>query len=431
MRTLLAQPRMRLYFLGNTLSTIGDYALWLASGVWVKELTGSTAQAGLCMLSLILGTLLSPVTGYLVDRTRRKPLLMATNAVTGLAVLALTQVHGPADVWLIYAVMFVNGLAVSLTDSAMTALLPAMVEPEQLGAANGLSQALTQGQRLITPALGIGLLTAFGGGAVAAIDAASFAAGLLCWAFVRVDDPRPESDRVSRLAQTTAGFRFLLRTPSLRQLSTTLFVGLFVAGMFETLGFAVVTVGLHRAPTWMGVLVTAMGVSGILGGLLVGALIKPLGPGRLTALGLALCGAGALAFAAPLTAVVLVGSLCMGFALPCIIVGSMTAIQLSTPKDLLGRVSGADIFLTTCGQALGMATGSALITAVFYRDIAYAAAALLAVSALYLVTRREQREAPPTTEEQGAAEPATEPVATEPATEPVTPGAPLPAESRG
>jgi MFS family permease len=412
MRTLLSHHRMRLYFLGNTLSTIGDYALWLASGVWVKELTGSTAQAGLCMLSLILGTLLSPVTGYVVDRTRRKPLLLTTNAVTGLLVLALTQVHGPGDVWLIYAVMFVNGLAVSLTESAMTALLPTMVEPEQLGAANGLSQALTQGQRLITPALGIGLLAAFGGGAVAAIDAASFAAGMLCWVFIKVDDPRPEPSGVSRRTETTAGFRFLLRTPSLRQLSTTLFVGLFVAGMFETLAFAVVTVGLHRAPTWMGVLVTVMGVSGIAGGLLVGALIKPLGPGRLTALGLALCGVGALAFAAPTTWVVLAGALCMGFALPCIIVGSMTAVQLTTPKELLGRVSGADIFLTTTGQALGMATGSALITAVFYRDIAYAAAGLLAVCALYLVTRREQRVPQPATQE------------------PATRDDPLPAEER-
>ncbi|MEY9873609.1 MFS family permease [Streptacidiphilus sp. MAP12-33] len=391
MRTLLAQHRLRLYFLGTTLSTVGDYALWLASGVWVKELTGSTAQAGLCMLSLILGTLLSPVSGHLVDRMRRKPLLIGANAVTGLLMLSLTLVHGAGQVWLVYAVMFVNGLALSVTGSATTALLPAMVEPELLGAANGLTQALTQGQRLITPALGIGLLAAFGGGAVAAADAASFAAGILCWAFIKVDDPRPEPSAVHWRTETTAGFRFLLRTPSLRQLSTALVVGLFVAGMFETLAFAVVTVGLHRAPTWMGVIVTVMGVSGMLGGLLVGALVKPLGAGRLTALGLALCCGGALAFAVPATAVVLLGALLLGFALPCIIVGSMTAIQLTTPNELLGRVSGADVFLTTSGQALGMAAGSALITTVFYRDIAFAGAALLAVSALYLVTRREQR----------------------------------------
>jgi MFS family permease len=381
---------MRLYFLGTTLSTIGDYALWLASGVWVKELTGSTAQAGLCMLSLILGTLLSPVSGYLVDRTRRKPLLLATNAVTGVLVLSLLLVHGAGQVWLVYAVMFVNGLSLSVTGAATNALLPSLVEPELLGTANGLTQALTQGQRLITPALGIGLLAAFGGGAVAVVDAASFAAGLLCWAFIEVDDPRPEPSHVDRRAETTAGFRFLLRTASLRQLGTALFVGLFVAGAFETLAYAVVTVGLHRAPTWMGVLVTVMGVSGILGGLVVGTLIRPLGPGRLTALGLALCCGGALAFAVPVTAVVLTGALLLGFALPCIIVGETTAIQLTTPNELLGRVSGANVFLTTTGQALGMAAGSALITTVFYRDIAFCGAALLAASALYLLTRREE-----------------------------------------
>lgn len=393
MRALLSQPRMRLYFLGTTLSTIGDYALWLASGVWVKELTGSTAQAGLTMLALILGTLLSPVTGFLVDRARRKPLLLTTNAVTGLLVLALTQVHEAGDVWLIYAVMFVNGLAVSLTDSATTALLPRLVAPEQLGAANGLTQALAQGQRLFTPALGIGLLAAFGGGAVAAIDAASFGVGLLCWLFVKVDDPRPEPSGLSRRQETTAGFDFLLRTPSLRRLTGALVVGLFVIGMFETLGLAVTTVGLHRSPTWVGVLVTVMGVSGALGGLVVGKLIAPLGAARLTALGLALFGVGALAMGVPVTVVVLAAALLFGFGLPCIIVGALTALQLTTPDALLGRVSGARAFATTAGQALGMAAGSALISVVFYRDIAYCCAALLGLSALYLFTRRDQHPA--------------------------------------
>ncbi|RAG85595.1 MFS transporter [Streptacidiphilus pinicola] len=384
---------MRLYFLGTTLSTVGDYALWLAAGVWVKELTGSTAQAGLCMLALILGTLLSPVAGYVADSMRRKPLLLATNAVTGLLVLALTQVHGAGDVWLIYAVMFVNGLAVSLTDSATTALLPRLVAPEQLGAANGLTQALTQGQRLITPALGIGLLAAFGGGVVAAIDAASFAVGFLCWAFIKVDDPRPRPTELNWRQETTAGFGFLLRTPSLRQLTGAMVLGLFVIGMFETLSLAVTTVGLHRAPTWVGVLVTVMGVSGILSGLLAGRLLTPLGAGRLTALGLALFGVGALGMAVPMTAVVVAAALLFGFGLPCIIVGAITALQLTTPNELLGRVSGARAFAITAGQALGMAAGSALISVVFYRDIAYAAAALLTLSALYLFTRREQHPA--------------------------------------
>ncbi|MHA6762698.1 MFS transporter [Streptacidiphilus sp. PAMC 29251] len=394
MRELLAIPRMRLYYLGNSLSEIGDYALWLAAGIWVKELTGSTSKAALCILCLTLGTLLSPLAGLLVDRVRRKPLILTTNALTGLLVLSLTQVHHASQVWLIYGVMFLYGLAGSITESAMSALLPRMVPEELLGSANGLSQALTQGQRLITPAIGVGLLSAFGGGTVAVLDAATFAGGLVCWAFIRIEEQQPTPAAAHWWRETTAGFAFLLRTPVLRQLTVALTVGIFVMGFFETLGIAIATKGLHHSPSWTGVIVTAMGITGILGGLSAGAVLNRLGPGRLTALGLATVGVSALVMAVPMDAVVVLGALLLGLGLPFIVVGTMTAMQLNTPNELMGRVSGADNFVITAGQSLGIATGAALIAVWPYRDLCYLAAAVLALATAYLVTRPEQRRQP-------------------------------------
>jgi MFS family permease len=394
MGELFATRRMRLYYLGNTLSTIGDYALWLAAGIWVKELTGSTAQAGLCMLGLTLGTLLAPLTGVIVDRVRRKPLIIVTNAVTGLMVLSLTRVHHADQVWMIYTVMFLYGLIGTMSGSAMSALLPRMVPEELLGTANGLSQALTQGQRLITPALGVGLLALYGGGAVALLDAVSFAAGVACWAFITVEDEKPAPSGDSWLRETTAGFVFLAKSAVLRQLTVSLTVALFVMGFFETVGIAIATVGLHHAPTWTGVLVTAMGVTGIVGGVSAGAVMKRLGPGRLTAAGLGLCGLSALVMAVPEDAVVMAGALVFGLGLPFVIVGAMTAVQLNTPNELMGRVSGVNNFLVTGGQSLGIAVGAALISVLYYRDLLYVAAGVLALTALYLITRREQRQQP-------------------------------------
>ncbi len=401
MSKLFAIPRMRLYFLGNTLSSIGDYALWLAAGIWVKELTGSTSKAGLCMLCLITGTLLSPLTGVIVDRVRRRPLILVTNSATGLLVLSLTQVHHASQVWLIYLVMFLYGLSSDISGSAMSALLPRMVPEDQLGTANGLSQALTQGQRLITPAIGVGLLAAYGGGAVALMDAASFAAGVLCWSFIKVEEEKPERSGENWRRETTAGFLFLVRTPVLRQLTLALTLSLFVMGFFETLGIAIATVGLHHSPSWTGVIVTAMGVTGIVGGVSAGAVMSRTGPGRLTALGLGISGAAALVMAVPVDAVVIVGAMLFGLGLPFVIVGAMTAVQLNTPNELMGRVSGADNFLITAGQSLGIATGAGLIAVLPYRDLAYIAAALLALAACYLVTRPEQRQAPAGSAEEG------------------------------
>lgn len=394
MGKVLAIPRMRLYYLGNGLSEIGDYALWLAAAVWVKELTGSTSRAALCMLCLISGTLLSPLTGLIVDRVRRRPLILITNALTGLMVLSLIQVHRASQVWLIYAVMFLYGLAGSITGSAMSSLLPRMVPEELLGSANGFSQALAQGQRLITPAIGVGLLARYGGSAVALLDAGTFGVSLVCWAFIRVEEEKPQRSGAHWLSETAAGFAFLGKTPVLRQLTVALTVGVLVMGFLETLGLAIATTGLHHSPSWIGVMVTAMGVSGILGGLSAGAVMSRIGPGRLVALGLAIVGGSVLVLAVPVDAVVVLGALLLGLGLPFIVVGSLTAMQLNTPNELMGRVMGADNFLITAGQSVGIGTGAALIAVLPYRDLCFLAAAVLALVTLYLVTRPEQRRKP-------------------------------------
>ena len=60
MRRLLADRDARLYLSGQTLSAIGDSSLWLAMGIWVKILTGSSSAAGLVFFAFSCGLLLAP-----------------------------------------------------------------------------------------------------------------------------------------------------------------------------------------------------------------------------------------------------------------------------------------------------------------------------------------------------------------------------------
>jgi MFS family permease len=393
MRELFKLRNFRVYFFGSTVDTIGDMAFWLAAAIWVKELTGSTGQAGLIFLFLQAGTLLSPVTGILVDRLPRKRTLMTANALTALILLSLATVHHANQVWLIDLVMFLYGLSATITAAAFNGLKEQLMSKELFGEASGLAQAAQQGVRLITPALGLGILAAFGGPALAIMDAATFAIGLVCWSLIRIDDRKPARPEAaaSRWQESTAGFAYLFRTPVLRQLTISLAVACFGAGFLETLGIAVATVGLHHTPTWVGVLVTVMGVTGIVGGLCAGAVMKRVGPGLLTALGLAVCGLGCLAFAVPNTYVVLASAAAVGLGLPLAIVGSVSAVQLFTPNELMGRVSGVDNLIVNGLQVLGIGAGAALISAVFYRDLCYLVAATMLLSALYLFTRKAQR----------------------------------------
>ncbi|HEX4791092.1 MAG TPA: MFS transporter [Actinospica sp.] len=393
MRELFKLRNFRIYFFGSTIDTMGDMAFWLASAIWVKELTGSTGMAGLCIMFTNLGSLLSPFTGMLVDRLPRKKTLMVTNALTAVVLLSLVTVHHANQVWLIDLVMFLYGAGSAITNAAFNGLKVQLMPKELFGEASGLSQAAQQGVRLISPGIGLGLLAAYGGPALAVMDAATFVVGLLCWSLVRIEDPRPARAQAQQSwwQESTAGFRYLFGSQVLRQLTIAAAVAVFGMGFFETLGIAVSTVGLHHSPTWVGVLVTVMGVSGLVGGLSSGALLKRIGPGFLLALGLGICAVGAVAMAVPDQYVVLGSAVILGLGLPFAIVGSMTAVQLFTPNELMGRVSGVDDLIVTGLQVLGILIGAALIGVVFYRDLCYFVAVTMGASALYIFTRKAQR----------------------------------------
>jgi len=109
MRSLLKDRNARWYLGGQSFSLFGDVALWLAMGIWVKELTGSSGEAGLVFFFFGLAAVLSPVAGLVVDRVARRPLLIVANLAGCGTVLLLLGVHGRSQVWLIFAVAFGYG----------------------------------------------------------------------------------------------------------------------------------------------------------------------------------------------------------------------------------------------------------------------------------------------------------------------------------
>jgi MFS family permease len=401
MRALLADRRIRTFFLANAVSTLGDYALWLALGVWVKLLTGSTGLAGVTFLMLILGSLLGPVTGILVDRVKRRPLLLVTYLATAALLMCLLLVHGRGQVWIVFAVTFLYGVSSTITAGAQQALMQKIVPAEHFADANGIEQTATQGMRLITPLVGVGLLAWLGGHAVAVMDAATFVIGALLLLSVRIDEERPQrAERVAGetstgahwLADVSTGLGYVLHNAVLRQITIAMAAAMFFGGFFETLGLQIVTVGLHHAASWVGVVVTVQGIGGLAGGVTAGTVARKIGDGMLTAAALGVFTAFCLMVAAPNEAVVLAGAVLSGFALPWCIVGSMTVAQKHTPNPMMGRVMGALNLAMEGPQSLGIASGAALVDIVFYRDLCYIAAAGVAIAAVYLATRKEQRQ---------------------------------------
>src|SRR4051812_29499916 len=123
MRRLLGDRDARLLIVGESLSMFGDSAMFLALGIWAKTLTDSNAAAGMVFFTLVAPSLAAPLAGYVVDRVRRRPLMIVTQLVIGACVLSLLFVHDRGDVWLLYAVAAVYGLGGAVFGSARSALL--------------------------------------------------------------------------------------------------------------------------------------------------------------------------------------------------------------------------------------------------------------------------------------------------------------------
>jgi len=181
-------------FAAQTLSMGGRGLSAFALGVWVFDRTQSaTWFALLSIASTVPGILLGPVVGVWADRVGPRRGLVAAEAVgliSGLALVVLFAL-GLATPLRLLALLAVANVGTSVHWPAWTAATTTMVVRERLAKASALMQ-LGHGARLvIAPALAGAVLVALGVHGVVAMDAATFALGLVtAWWLV----PRRQRD---------------------------------------------------------------------------------------------------------------------------------------------------------------------------------------------------------------------------------------------
>ncbi|MFD5835420.1 MFS transporter [Streptomyces collinus] len=391
---------------GVMVSGFGTSALSLASGVWVKDLTGSDGLAALCMLALWLPTLAGPLLGTLADLPqsrlrstgrfphRRKPLLIGVNVLLGALLLTLVGVDAPGDLWLLYAVLFVYGAAGVVHDAAESALVATVVGPSLLGDFNGLRMTAAEGMKLLAPLAGAGLYAAYGGASVALLDAATFVLAAGLYAALRGREDKPARPRDGRRRRTAEGVRHLWAHPVLRPLVLAGGATMLCAGLNGALVYAVVD-GLGRSPAYAGVLYAVQGAGSVVAGLLSGTALRRLGARRFGAYGIALLALAVALRAVPSDPVALVCSAAIGAGLPAVLIATLTSVQRETPGALLGRVTATAHTLVYAPNVAGLAAGAALVEPVGHRPVLVALGVALLVTAAALCAPPAGAEAVP------------------------------------
>lgn len=381
-------------------SNLADSALYLMLAIWVKELTGSDAAAGIVFLFLSLPALIAPVAGRLADAMSRRTLMVITNGAVAVAVLCLLAVRDAGDLWLIYAVTTVYGAAQFLIGAAQSGLLRDMLPDEELAAANGLFSTIDQGFRIISPLVGAGLFAAFGPRPVVLLTAVCFAAGAAVLLTLRMTESGPADEAVS-FASLWSGFRLLLVDAELRLVVLALGAAFGITGLLNIIVFPLIEQGLGLPPAALGPIQTVQGLGAIIGGITAATVIGRIGERRTVSIGVSMLALALIAAAAAVIsplggttpAVVIAGIawLIGGTGIALSLVAAVTLRMRKTPAHQQGRASSAMNLMLNLPQTAVMGVGALLILWVDYRVQLVVCALVLAATAAAL---RPWRRAP-------------------------------------
>ncbi|MEM9651180.1 MAG: MFS transporter [Actinomycetota bacterium] len=340
------------------INNTGDWVLLVALPVHVFVETGSgTTTAFLFVAQLLTGAIIGPIGGVLVDRWDLKRSLVGTNLAQAVTVLPLLAVTADR-IWPAYVVMAAQSALNQINNPANVALIPRVVDPDDLTAANAALAAAQSAARLIGSPLG-GVLVAWGGLApVVVLDATSFLLVAVAASFLRTDTgplPATHTDTGTirhglRAVRSNRPLLPLLSIHSFSQLAQGAFVVLFVVFVVDTLG---------DDGSGLGVIRGMMAIGALLGSAVIARSATRVPPATLFAAGLVGMGAVSLVFwnAPALTTTLWVYVLLFAVSgLPgaALAVGLFTTVQTAAPPQTLGRIVG----LMSAGEAIGVTTGS-------------------------------------------------------------------------
>ncbi|QLE75817.1 MFS transporter [Streptomyces rectiverticillatus] len=376
----------RLLWCGETAGKFGASV----TGVAMPLIAVTDLHAGTFTVGLLTAATWSPwlliglPAGAWVDRNRRRPIMLAAAAVSFIlfAGIPVAAWAGQLSVGLLLAVALLTGTAAVFFQTAYSAYLPGILEPDDQPEGNAKLHGSASAAQIAGLSSG-GLVAQFAGAVNAMFaNAATFLVSLLCLSGIHHREPR--ATRTARRSKSLVrdigeGLRLVAGDPWLRTL--TLFgatSNLALMGYQSILVvFLVRTVGLDPGP--VGAIIAAAGTGGVAGAFVARRVAGRVGTARATLLfelGLAVfalliplttAGAGALLFIA--------GGFCVSAGVVAGNVIKASFQQRYCPPELLGRLTATTAFLNygtiplgallggTLGEALGVRAAMWITTA--------------------------------------------------------------------
>ena len=174
---------------GRFVSLFGSVLFSVALGFWVLDKTGSGTLMGTIMAASALPRILiSPFVGPWVDRWRKNRILVWSDLVNGIVVLAATVIiyMNLLEVWMVFIVAIVSGIASAFFSPASTAIVPDLIPPEKMTNAGSVNSMINSATEILATPAGGFLYTAFGAPLLFLLNGVSYILSAISEMFIKV-----------------------------------------------------------------------------------------------------------------------------------------------------------------------------------------------------------------------------------------------------
>ena len=343
-------------WVGACTSSIGTWMQIVAQGWLIYRLSHS---AFLLALDQFLGGipifLFSLIGGVVADRVERRKILLASQYVQmfSAAVLTLLVTTGLVHVWQILCLSFVSGFAQAFGAPAYSALIPTLVDKEDMPNAIALNSIQFNVAVMVGPALAGLVLGKLGEKWCFGLNALSFLAPIVSLSIITTRF-LPVKTTETMFSSLKQGIRFTRKQGSMEALIVLAFCMTALGMPMRTYIPVFVKDIFHRGPETYGNLLALMGLGSILGSLSIATAGNMRRKG-LVALGALFClGAGISGFALskslPLSGAILV---LVGASMMAVFATVNSLVQLIVTNEMRGRVMSVYNFAFRGGMPLG------------------------------------------------------------------------------
>ena len=383
----------RLMWIGACTSTIGTWMQNVAQAWLIYTLTNSKFLLALDQVLIGLPVMLFSVLGGVVaDRIDRRYALLGSQYVQMASAFLLTVLVAlnVVRVWEILSLSFVIGCAQAFGGPAYSALIPTLVDKEDMPNAIALNSIQFNLAVTIGPALGGLALHNFGMAWCFGLNGVSFLAPIIALGMLQTRF-LPERTSETILFSMRQGFRFIRKQGAMQVLIVLAFLMTFLAVPARTFLPVFARDIFHRESETYAMFLSVSGLGSIVGALAVAGLGNVRNKGRVALFMLVCLGATISGFALSTSLVISYLMLFLfGGAMIAVFAMVISLVQLITTNEMRGRVMSVYNTAFRGGMPMGnLATG--WLVPIFTAPAVLAVAGLLLIAlALYflLIERR-------------------------------------------